>query len=420
MTTILPAATPISFADIVDWLSSDECRQLDNQSFVAGLGEILCKAGLPIDRLAFHIRLPHPELVGHSCAWAPGEAVEVKLRRHGFLESAAFLGSPLRRVMETGQSFHTRHDGRDGVAWTHIDIFQGRGLVEHFIAYLGNREGPSAASFCTASPGGFSNLHRNMIERILPLLQSSVELRVLRQAEAILLDTYVGSATARRILGGNIRRGQVETLEAALLLCDLRGFTELSNRLPGARILQLLDIYFDRVVPAITQAGGEVLKFMGDAVMAYFAHDDARIAAAAAGEAALSALSRLAEIELPDARLQAGIALHYGEVSYGNIGSEQRLDFTVIGRDVNLLSRIQDACSTMGQPLLMSKRFADLLGRRETRPIGRRKLKGFTESIELHALHSPETKVLKQQIDSAGSSPRNGSPAADPGKLAVA
>src|SRR5262249_23063954 len=180
--------------------------------------------------------------------------------------------------------------------------------------------------------------------------------------------------------------GQVETLEAALLLCDLRGFTELSNRLPVERVLELLNAYFDRVVPAIAAEGGEILKFMGDAVLAFFHRDAAADACSAGLRAAQGALESLGAFPAPDAELIAGVALHYGEVSYGNIGSGRRLDFTLIGPDVNLLSRIEGVCSTTGRPLLMSGRFADLLASAKTLSIDRHALRGFADPIELFAL----------------------------------
>lgn len=372
------------FANIIEWLSGEECRGLDNPGFVARLGIVLREARLPIDLLVFHIRLPHPELVGHTCTWAPGESVEVTQRQHGFLESQEFQSSPMRRVMESELSLHMRRDDPSGHAWMELDVFQDRNLTEHIVASLGNRDGPSAVSFCTAAPSGFLPDHCALIGRILPMLRCIVELRVLRQTETILLDTYVGAASAQRILAGNVRRGQIDTLEAALMVCDLRGFTALSNRLPGARILEVLDMYFDRVVPEIIQGGGEVLKFMGDAVMAYFTNDNPEVAVALASNAAFSILDRLAETKIPDFAMEASIALHYGAVSYGNIGSGGRLDFTLIGPDVNLLNRIQGACSDAGKPLLMSRRFADLLISPSTRLVERRKLKGFTEEIELH------------------------------------
>lgn len=374
----------MSYVDVIEWLSGEECRRLDNSDFTAGLGAALRRAGLPIDLLVFHIRLAHPELVGHTSVWAPGRPVEVMRRSYGFLESPEYLSSPMRRAMESGRTLHVQREGGNGAAWTTLDIFQGHRLTDHVVAPLNNQDGPSAVSFCTTAAAGFGPEHCTLIERILPMLRDIVELRVLRQTEAVLLDTYVGTATAQRILAGNVRRGQIDALEAALMVCDLRGFTALSNRLSSTRILQILDMYFDRVIPPIIQAGGEVLKFMGDAVLAYFTAEAPVAATASASKAALSALTRLAETELPDAVIEASIALHYGKVSYGNIGSGSRLDFTVIGPDINLLNRIQGVCSDVGKPLLMSRRFSELLHSPRTRSIGYRKLKGFPGEIELY------------------------------------
>ena len=387
-----PERSPGSAAilDVVEWLAGNDCHELDDAGLIAGLGRRLTAAGLPIDRLTLHLRTLHPEIIGRTVAWAPGEPVEVHDREHSVLTAADYIGSPLRRVMETGQALTVHLDDAGGPPWTHVDVFLHRGLTELFIVPLNNADGPvSAAAFCTSRPHGFSVSEHAALERVLPALRNVCELRTLRQVELTLLDTYIGVTTARRILSGRIRRGQIESLEAALMLCDMRGFTELSNRLPSKRVLELLDAYFDRIVPAITAGGGEVLKFMGDAVMAFFHREDAATAAATALQSALNGLEHLARFSAPDAELHAGIALHYGEVSYGNIGSGQRLDFTVIGPDVNLLSRIETVCSTTGRPLLMSGRFANLLGCDQTTSIGHYRLKGFAEPVELFAQSSP-------------------------------
>ncbi|WP_218578155.1 adenylate/guanylate cyclase domain-containing protein [Vineibacter terrae] len=383
---VRPVTGAAAILEIIEWLSGDECHELDDAGLIAGLGRRLRSAGLPIDRLSLHLRTLHPEIFGRSVAWAPNEPVEVHDREHGLVVAAPFLGSPLRHVMETREPLSVRPGADDGTAWTEIDVFRGRRLAEIFIVPLCNADGPvSAAAFCTARAGGFSITARAALERIVPALRNACELRTLRQTELTLLDTYIGATTAQRILAGRIRRGQVESLEAALMLCDLRGFTDLSNRLPEARVLALLDTYFDRVVPPITAAGGEVLKFMGDAVLAFFHRDDAAAACAAALRAANDALDSLERVVEPDAELHAGIALHYGVVSYGNIGSGRRLDFTVIGPDVNLVSRIQAVCGTTGHPLLMSRRFTERHASGQTTSIGHHTLKGFAEPQELHA-----------------------------------
>ncbi|HVI90489.1 MAG TPA: adenylate/guanylate cyclase domain-containing protein [Dongiaceae bacterium] len=372
--------------EIVEWLTGNDCHEQDDAGLIAGLGLRLRKIGLPVDRLALHLRTLHPEILGRTVAWAPNEPVEIRDREHGILATEAFAGSPLRQVMETGEAALIGIDTDNKPGWTQIDIFQDRDLAGYYIVPLNNADGPvSAVTFCTSLRGGFSESDLAALERLLPALRNACELRILRRTELTLLDTYIGAATARRILAGHIRRGAVETLEAALLLCDLRGFTEISNRLPSARVLKLLDSYFDRVVPAITEAGGEILKFMGDAVLAFFPKDDAAQSCAAALRAAVDAQARLHQMPVSDAVLNAGIALHYGEVSYGNIGSGHRLDFTVIGPDVNLVSRIQTACSNTNQPILMSARMAELLPQEESVSVGHHPLRGFAQPVELFA-----------------------------------
>jgi len=384
----VPAVFPIkpsALLHVVEWLASDECHDCDDAGLIAGLGGQLRAAGVPIDRLALHLRTLHPEILGRTVAWSPNEAVQVQDRQHGVEVTTDFIGSPIRYVMESLEHLVVRMDRPDVRRWTHLETYKDRGLVELLILPLNNFDGPvSVATFCTTRPGGFTASEREAIERIVPALRNVCELRTLRKVELTLLDTYTGKRTARRILAGRIRRGQVESLEAALMICDLRGFTEMSNRLPTARVLELLDAYFDRVVPAITEAGGEIVKFMGDAVLAFFQRDDAAAACEAALQAARKALANLERPVARDISLQAGIALHYGEVSYGNIGSGRRLDFTVIGPDVNLVSRIQTATGATGHTLLSSERFAGLLGSQKLVSIGRHALKGFSDPVELY------------------------------------
>jgi adenylate cyclase len=373
--------------DVIEWLAGNDCHELDDAGLIAALGQRLRLIGLPIDRLTLHLRTLHPEILGRTLAWAPNEPVEVRDRAHGIFSVPAFANSPLREVMETGEVLSVRLDDGAKTAWADIDVFQGRHLVEQYIVPLCNADGPvSAACFCTAAPRGFTVSEMAALERIVPALRNVCELRALRRTELTLLDTYIGATTARRILAGHIRRGSVETLETALLLCDLRGFTDLSNRLSSAHILKLLDTYFDHIIPPIIAGGGEVLKFMGDAVLAFFSKGDGATSSAAALASAQAALACLDDVSFPGVKLQAGIALHYGEVSYGNIGSGQRLDFTVIGPDVNLLSRIQGACATTNQCLLMSSRMAKLLPAKQTSSIGYHTLSGFSEPVDLYGL----------------------------------
>jgi adenylate cyclase len=387
--TALPeaVAAPAAALGLIEWLVSDDCHELDDAGLIAGLGRRLRAAGLPLDRLTLHLRTLHPEIYGRTIAWAPEEPIEIRDRDHGVLSVKLFVGSPLYRVMETRETAVIRLTDPDGPAWTQIDVFRNRHLTEFVMVPLSNSDGPvSAICFCTRNGLGFSPLDMLLLERIQPALRNVCELRTLRQTELTLLDTYIGAGTARRILAGHIRRGQVETMEAALLLCDMRGFTALSNRLPEDRVLAILDAYFDRVIPAITASGGEVLKFMGDAVLAFFHQADAASSCAAALQGAKLALRHLAGFEAPDVVLDSSLALHYGKVSYGNIGSGLRLDFTLIGPDINLLSRIQGQCASTGRQMLASEAFAAHTAGHQFVAAGRHHLKGFDAAVPLYAL----------------------------------
>jgi adenylate cyclase len=369
---------------LIEWLAGDECHDLDDRDFVAGIGCHLRDAGLPVDRLTLHLRTLHPELLGRTVAWSPGSAVEIYDREHGLEETAAFAGSPIRQVMDSRRWLTVSAGDACFLDWEQLDVFRNREMAQLVIAPLASHDGPaSAAVFGTRRLAGFSDVERRALTRIVPALRGACELRLLRHAAATLLDTYVGTATSRRILAGHVRRGDVETLEAALFLCDLRGFTALSDRLPGSEVLALLNLYFDQIVPAVAAAGGEILKFMGDAVLAYFHRDgDAAGSCAAAFDAATIALAHLAEASASAGiELHAGVSLHYGEVSYGNIGAGHRLDFTAIGRDVNLTSRLQGLCEITGQSLLMSQRFAGMLVAPEIVSLGGYKVKGLADPL---------------------------------------
>jgi adenylate cyclase len=372
--------------EIIQWLASDRSHELDGAGLIDDLGAKLGKLGMPLHRMVFHLRALHPRVMGRSIAWAPGEPVDVQDIEHGENGISRLPESPVSHVISTRTWLVL---GLDDRRWSPHHLLIGRGLAELVIAPIVH--GPhsrsvSAVTFGTRRPTGFTRDDRALLHRIVPALRGAIELKMWHRTTRTLLDTYVGRDAEKRILSGHIRRGEVESLEAALMFCDMRGFTELSNRLPGERVLELLNIYFDQVVPVVTDGGGKILKFMGDGVLAFF-RDDARhhSCCAAAFKAARLVHERLAGVSLPDAELKAGIALHFGKASYGNIGSGERLDFTVIGRDVNLTSRIEGLCGPTAQPLLMSERFAGLLALPGATSIGWHAVKGFAEPIQLFA-----------------------------------
>jgi adenylate cyclase len=237
-----------------------------------------------------------------------------------------------------------------------------------------------------AAPEGFSDRAVGILAAIEDPLARIVEVRGLRRVAVNLLDTYVGGQAGARILAGQIRRGDIEKIGAAIWLSDMRDFTARADRMPPEDLIALLNRYFDCQVPIIRKQGGEVLKFMGDGLLAIF---PIQSSVTAVCNRALTAARKIeAEVAIADwggleasGAVKFGVALHVGEVLYGNVGSSNRLDFTCIGPAVNLAARIEALSGEIGQTILASAEFAQQCGERMA-PLGSFALKGVaTEQV---------------------------------------
>ena len=213
----------------------------------------------------------------------------------------------------------------------------------------------------------------------------------------VLLATYLGRDVARRVLSGETSRGQGRLVCAGIFYADLKGFTALTDRLPAEQVIGHLNDYFDIVATSVLEHNGEVLKFIGDGLLAAFNIDGKSPASACcqalhAGLDAIDGLTRAnRDRALP---LEAGMALHYGDVVYGNIGSEARLDFTVIGRAVNEATRIEALCRTLSRPLLISADFAEVCTCHPLVSLGHHRLRGVGEPQEIFT-PTPEGAIAR-------------------------
>ena len=256
----------------------------------------------------------------------------------------------------------------------------------------------SFAAFAVDRPGGFTDRELARLDALVPVLALRFETAMQRQLLDNLLSLYLGRDAARRVASGSVHRGDGKVMRAALLSCDMRGFTRLTDRAPAGEVIALLDAYLDAVTLAVHGAGGEVLKFMGDGLLAIFAADEGtglgtagRDACHRALDAAHAATAAIEVIEpVPAAFGQGGLrvcfALNYGDVVYGNIGSTERLDFTVIGPAVNEIARIESLCKVLERPLLASSAFAEALEAPGLlRSLGRHMLRGRLEPTEIFA-----------------------------------
>jgi adenylate cyclase len=247
-----------------------------------------------------------------------------------------------------------------------------------------------ALSLATMRPAGFGNDELALFQAMIPALAFNLEIQALRRTARTLLDTYVGQQSGGRVLEGQIHRGAGETISAVIWLCDLRGFTSLSESLPRDILIDMLNSYFGPMCDAVLSHGGEVLKFIGDAMLAIFPIQgeaaaicrSALVAAERAQRMLVHENERRERAMLP--QIEYGLALHIGDVMYGNIGSDTRLDFTVIGPAVNLTARVESLCRQLGRQLLLSSDFVGAGGIRAV-SLGRFSLKGVGAEQEIFA-----------------------------------
>jgi adenylate cyclase len=316
-------------------------------------------------------------------------------------EPSAFRLSPFHAMLESSISGQRwRLDGPEGDAFplfTELREQGGTDYVARLMAF-NNQSAPAlrgmAISFTSDAADGFTPRDIERFDSLLPLVGLSAYRIALVDLTVSVLDTYVGFSAGRRILNGDIVRGAGETLTAALLFADLRGFSALAET-GDKDLISRLDQHLDAVTEAVGAEGGEVLKFMGDGLLAVFLISDRQPREAAcrrAVEAALGALSNNDAVNLRHADevpLALDVALHCGEVFYGNIGGTHRLDFTVIGPAVNEVARIEALCSELDCPLIMSPPVAAACGHR-VRSLGRRTLRGMAGERELFTLVDPD------------------------------
>jgi len=340
----------------------------------------------PLERSWLHLRALHPQYAGVSRLWARETGGKETFLSHGFEKTAAYLRSPVRFAVEQRQTGRWRLDGNEPLPSPTLDDLRTAGYRDYVIAPLIYSDGtPNALSWATRKDGGFGEDDLQLFHDLLPAYAAIAEIKSLRRFVVNILNTYEGREPGELILKGQIQRGDVRTITAALMLVDLRGFTTMSDTMEPAQVIVALNRYFDCVIPAVTKRNGDVMEIMGDGVLAIFNESAVGGPAEACRLAFDAAQDGIAAIEQSNKglangapQLSAGFALHYGTVAYGNIGTNDRLDFTVIGRDVNLTSRIERLCRELGRPLIMSGAFAGKL-KEPMFEIGHFALRGFSE-----------------------------------------
>jgi len=379
------------------WLLREGRVQPTGKELMRGLGAELTVGGLPLMRALLARPTLHPQIASVAYRWSRAEPqVEAMTREHDIWQSDQYLRSPMALIY-AGEPMIRRRLFGPGLRldFPILEDLLAEGGTDYAIFGLRRGDGRPLAviSIATDAPGGFTDEQFSGFQSLLPLLSLIVEAIETRQTARSLLEIYLGGDAGRRVMGGLIRRGESVTIAAAIWQCDLRDFTAMSNQLPRDEVLAILNDYFDAVTRPVMARGGEILKFIGDAVLAIFPmkddldRDEKCRTALTAGEEALDAMRDVNELRASagKAPLSIGIGLHAGSVSYGNIGSQTRLDFTVIGPAVNLAARITGLCRPLNQPLLASKVFASPCGSKLV-PLGHYPMHGFEQPQEVYGL----------------------------------
>ncbi|HQY60785.1 MAG: adenylate/guanylate cyclase domain-containing protein [Myxococcales bacterium] len=361
-------------------------------ALIEGYVRALRADGVPVDRAFYVIPTLHPQVAAWNFVWeGEGRPVREIARAWAAVLGAEFAASPLRSI-QLGTHAVIRRPLADPACPADFAIvgdLRADGFTDYLIA--GTRHtvsaGFGAVSVATRAPGGFTDEALALVLSTVGWLEPILDAHVMARIARTLLTTYLGADAGARVLRGAVKRGDGEPIHAAVSFTDLRDFTVLSDRLASAELLALLNDYFDCVVGAVQAHGGEVLKFVGDAVLAVFRSSvgDERRACLAALAAAREAFERAQAknaARAGSALLEFGTSIHLGEVMYGNIGGPDRLDFTVIGPAVNLASRIQGLCRALDRPLLVSQAFVDATGV-ACEDLGAQRLKGVAQDVHI-------------------------------------
>lgn len=389
-----------SFAEIETWLLKEAAREPELLLVLESFIWRMIAAGLPLDRASLHIGTLHPQLFGFAWNWQRDDGVcsEVKVQQ-GISNTDSFKRNPLARIFSTGTPLRRQPQTPEAQAEFPIMLeLAARGITDYVaIPFGGQAPYRHAVTMATADPNGFAGIDVAGVERLLDLFALHVERHIAQRIAENTLHAYLGAVAGGKVLSGSILRGGGEAMRAVIWVSDLRGFTNLSDRLSGRDMIVLLNAYFETLAGAVLSHGGEVLKFMGDGLLAVFPldpADDGKAAANAALGAARQAMQGLAALNANGVALldgidgwrplRTGIALHEGDVFFGNIGAPARLDFTVIGPAVNEASRVEALQKKLGRSILITEAVARHLDEALDH-LGQHELRGVASAISVYS-----------------------------------
>ena len=378
------------------FLADHRGQSLSIEAIVEGLATRAADDGIPLMRISISLSDYHPEVIGRSYAWIRGQGIEITDRAYTPKRSEVYWDSPIRVIHDGADGLRRRLEGPDALLDFAITReLKNQGATDYVGMALNFSDSTRHfVSWVTDRGGGFSTEELTFFDLLLPLMCMRLELAHARRITEQLLNTYLGTDATRRIMSGDIRRSVGEDITAVIFYCDLRGFTRMTDTLPPADVIKVLGEYFDAVAGAVRAHGGDVIKMIGDGMIAIFPvrdgmdHGRAAVEATDAARDARSALEAIEPERLPDGvdRLAAGFVQHVGQVTFGNIGSRDRLDFTIIGPSVNEVTRIEPLTKVLGHSLLVTADFAKLPSSLKLKSLGFHVLRGVRTPREIFTL----------------------------------
>lgn len=373
---------------IADWLLLEGNQLFDIDQLFAQLVDRVAMSGIPIGRVSLNLELLHPEVVGEGRVWLCGQATGTHRLNRIDTDMSEYLNSPVHRVDETGEPYRVRL-ALEETTLPLLARLQREGFQDYFIApiQVQDRHRSAAMSFASKRTA-FSDQDIIDLTHIVAAVSPILEARVVRNTARDLLATYLGAGAGDRVYAGQISRGDADNIFAAILFADLRGFTRFTADNLSTTVLERLNHWFDLAVDAVEAHGGEVLKFMGDGMLAIFPADMLNpreacghaLAAAATLHEAVTAWNEACPNG--QTRIDYGLSLHLGHVAFGNIGGKRRLDFTVVGPAVNLASRLLEVAKVLDSHFVVSTAFAGCSGR-IMRSVGVHEVRGLDQPEEI-------------------------------------
>jgi adenylate cyclase len=404
------------FSELSAWVTQAGLTGTPETDIVSEFCSRCVAAGIPLARSMMFIDTLHPVHEGQLFRWgfSPTEASLLEYGRTSpdalaasgsnpqDLETAQrWRRSPHFRMLQTGESFFRRRlNGTTDDEFPLLTQWQAEGVTDYVAIITGfaadgviGEMDAFYSSWATNEPAGFKNEEIAALKQAVPYLALAIKSVSLTRMTRNLMQTYLGSDAGQRVLSGKIVRGIAEQIDAVVWFSDLRGFTRITDTAPE-EVMSLLNDYSDVIISTVDKHGGDVLKLIGDGTLAIFRAEDRPHACNAALSAAVAA--REGVVELNKQRAAKGkpltdmyLGLHVGNVFYGNVGSRERLDFTVLGPAVNEASRIAAMCRSVDQPVLMSTAFAEVGNiRRRLVSVGRYALRGVAHPQELFTLNT--------------------------------